>query len=98
MYVRLLCGYKYFSKVEHLVSVPQDTMRYVLICILLLTVSTSTQASLPTKFIWDFTQYYFSKSIVLHVQNVHDNRIDLFAFQREFNAKKEYVSILSSSN
>ena len=73
-------------------------MRYVLICILLLTVSTSTQASLPTKFIWDFTQYYFSKSIVLHVQNVHDNRIDLFAFQREFNAKKEYVSILSSSN
>ena len=89
---------EYLKSIEHLVSVPRDTMRSVLICILLLRVSTTTQASLPTKFIWDFTQYFFSKSIVLHVQNVHDNRNDLLAFQREFNAKKEYVSIFSSSN
>ena len=50
---------------------------------------------LPTKFVSDFVEFYFSKSVVLHVKNT-ENTENLARFVREFNLKKEYVSIISS--
>ena len=70
-------------------------MWYVLTLLLF---ASTAQAVFPTKFIWDFTQYYFSKSIVLHVKTTNGIENDLFALFREFNAGKEYVSVLSSLN
>ena len=69
-------------------------MWYVLTLILL--AFGPIHAFLPTQFIWDFTQYYYSKSIVLHVKSTHGIENELLAFFREFNTGKEYVSVVSS--